>query len=71
MAEPGPKPVPIRKVPCEVYSRVVGYLRPVQNWNLGRQQEFRDRVVFNVSNTIIQGERNGHETVTKGNSTTC
>jgi ribonucleoside-triphosphate reductase (formate) len=27
----------------EVYSRVVGYFRPVQNWNLGKKQEFADR----------------------------
>jgi len=27
----------------EVYSRVVGYLRPVQQWNPGKQQEFRER----------------------------
>jgi anaerobic ribonucleoside-triphosphate reductase len=32
-----------RKVPCEVYSRIVGYLRPVQNWNKGKKQEFADR----------------------------
>lgn len=30
-------------VPCEVYSRVVGYFRPVQNWNKGKQQEFNER----------------------------
>ena len=36
------------KIPCEVYSRIVGYLRPVQNWNDAKQQEFRDRVVFRV-----------------------
>ena len=27
----------------EVYSRIVGYYRPVQNWNAGKQQEFEDR----------------------------
>ncbi len=32
---------------CEVYSRVVGYLRPVKYWNLGKQEEFKDRVPFN------------------------
>jgi hypothetical protein len=36
-------PQPERKVPCEVYSRVVGYLRPVRNWNKGKKQEFADR----------------------------
>ncbi len=37
------------KVPCEVYSRIVGYLRPVQNWNDGKQQEFEDRKTFRVA----------------------
>lgn len=34
------------KTKCEVYSRVVGYLRPVQQWNEGKQAEFKDRVTF-------------------------
>ncbi|MFB3926156.1 MAG: ribonucleoside triphosphate reductase [Syntrophales bacterium] len=34
--------------PCEVYSRVVGYLRPVKQWNKGKQEEFRMRKVFKV-----------------------
>ena len=33
----------MRRVLCEVYSRVVGYLRPVGDWNKGKQQEFEDR----------------------------
>ena len=33
----------VKLVPCEVYSRVVGYLRPVSNWNPGKQQEFKER----------------------------
>ena len=35
-------------VPCEVYSRVVGYYRPVQSWNEGKQEEFKDRKEFVV-----------------------
>ena len=31
---------------AEVYSRVVGYLRPVQNWNAGKKEEFRQRVEY-------------------------
>ena len=31
---------------CEVYSRIVGYLRPVQQWNRGKQEEFNDRKEF-------------------------
>jgi ribonucleoside-triphosphate reductase len=34
------------KQPCEVYSRVVGYIRPVQQWHKGKQQEFDERKVF-------------------------
>jgi len=32
---------------CEIYSRVVGYLRPVRQWNKGKQAEFTHRKVFN------------------------
>lgn len=35
---------------CEVYSRVVGYLRPVQGWNKGKKEEFALRKVYNVEN---------------------
>ena len=31
---------------CLVYSRVVGYLRPVDHWNEGKQAEFKDRKMF-------------------------
>ena len=34
------------KTSCEVYSRVVGYLRPVDQWNAGKQEEFRERKTF-------------------------
>jgi len=33
---------------CEVYSRVVGYLRPVQNWNKGKKEEFALRKTMHV-----------------------
>ncbi len=36
---------------CEVYSRIVGYMRPVNQWNEGKQQEFADRKLFSVNNT--------------------
>ena len=34
------------KAQTEVYSRVVGFFRPVQQWNKGKQEEFRQRRVF-------------------------
>ena len=36
---------------CEVYSRVVGYLRPVAQWNKGKKAEWVDRVVFTATTT--------------------
>jgi anaerobic ribonucleoside-triphosphate reductase len=44
------------KVPCEVYSRIVGYLRPVQNWHQGKRQEFSERKVFRVSEAAMTDE---------------
>ena len=36
------------KTPCEVYSRVVGYIRPVQQWHKGKQEEYKERKEFLV-----------------------
>ena len=36
----------ITRQKCEIYSRVVGYIRPVSQWNLGKQSEFKDRKLF-------------------------
>jgi anaerobic ribonucleoside-triphosphate reductase len=33
---------------CEVYSRIVGYLRPVNNWNSAKQEEFKQRKTYHV-----------------------
>ena len=35
--------VRIKVIPTEVYSRVVGYYRPIQNWNKGKAEEFLER----------------------------
>jgi len=42
---------------CEVYSRVVGYLRPVNQWNDGKQAEFNRRQTFDKAVTVIKGLR--------------
>jgi len=36
------------RVPVEVYSRVVGYFRPVSQWNKGKQEEFKERREYKV-----------------------
>ncbi|MCX6719687.1 MAG: hypothetical protein NTV36_01080 [Candidatus Staskawiczbacteria bacterium] len=36
---------------CEVYSRVVGYIRPVEQWHKGKKQEYKERKEF-----VVPGE---------------
>jgi len=36
------------RVPCEVYSRVVGYLRPVNSWNPGKVAEWKERKPYEL-----------------------
>lgn len=38
----------IKKVPCAVYSRIVGYFGEVRNWNKGKRQEFVERKVYEL-----------------------
>ena len=39
--------------PTEVYSRITGYYRPVQNWNDGKAQEFKDRRVYDLGHSTL------------------
>ncbi len=41
---------------AEVYSRITGYYRPVQNWNDGKAQEYNDRKVYNIANSKLTRE---------------
>ncbi len=38
--------------PAEVYSRITGYYRPVQNWNDGKAQEFKDRKLYDIGKSM-------------------
>ena len=38
-----------KRVPTEIYSRVVGYFRPVSQWNKGKKEEFKERKEFDVT----------------------
>ena len=44
---------PICGQKTEVYSRITGYYRPVQNWNDGKAQEFKDRKVYNINRSVL------------------
>ena len=41
----------------EVYSRITGYYRPVQNWNDGKREEFAHRKVYDIEHSVL---RNSH-----------
>ena len=45
------KSCPVCGEGTEIYSRITGYYRPVQNWNDGKVQEFEDRRTYNVNKT--------------------
>ena len=41
------------KIPCEVYSRVVGYYRPLNQWNPGKYSEFINRKEYKIPRLIL------------------
>ncbi|MGN0960966.1 MAG: ribonucleoside triphosphate reductase [Christensenellales bacterium] len=41
----------------EVYSRITGYYRPVQNWNDGKSQEFKERQTYDIANSKLKREK--------------
>ena len=36
----------MKKTKCEIFSRVVGYIRPIEAWNIGKVAEFKDKREF-------------------------
>ena len=53
----------------EVYSRITGYYRPVQNWNDGKSQEYKDRAVYNIETSVCK--RNGKSNSSLEECTAC
>jgi anaerobic ribonucleoside-triphosphate reductase len=41
-----------KRTPCEIWSRVMGYHRPVSAWNAGKQSEHRERVNFRETRPV-------------------
>ena len=46
----------------EVYSRITGYYRPVQNWNDGKRKEYDDRQEYNIETSVFKKENNDNST---------
>ncbi|MBQ3066257.1 MAG: ribonucleoside triphosphate reductase [Clostridia bacterium] len=53
---------PICGEKTEVYSRITGYYRPIQNWNDGKAQEYKDRKVYNIGTSRLTHEGVREET---------
>ena len=56
------KVCPICGEKTEVYSRITGYYRPVQNWNDGKAQEFKDRKVYEILQEVNNQPKNDYHT---------
>ncbi|MBE6534711.1 MAG: ribonucleoside triphosphate reductase, partial [Ruminococcaceae bacterium] len=47
----------------EVYSRITGYYRPVQNWNDGKSEEYKHRKLYNIAESMANRDFVAHEQV--------
>ncbi len=53
---------PVCGAKTEVYSRITGYYRPVQNWNDGKCEEFKDRKVYDIGKSVLKRQKPEEET---------
>jgi len=51
--------------PAEVYSRITGYYRPVQNWNEGKSQEYKNRTLYDIENSCLKKVHTNIVTISK------
>ena len=45
------------RTPCEIFSRSMGFIRPVKNFNIGKYSEFCERKTFTEANCLSAGAR--------------
>ncbi len=50
---------------AEVYSRITGYYRPVQNWNEGKRQEYKNRKLYDIKNSVLKKSTKNIVTITE------
>lgn len=46
-----------KRTKCEVFSRSMGFIRPVSNFNIGKFAEFSERNTFKEANCLTTGDR--------------
>ena len=49
--------IKVKLIPCEIFSRVVGYYRPIQNWNEGKVEEWKERMMLELDGEAGGGPR--------------
>jgi len=54
---------PICGEKAEVYSRITGYYRPVQNWNDGKTQEYKERKVYDMKSSVLKRNPDASKTI--------
>ena len=54
---------PICDKKTEIYSRITGYYRPVQNWNDGKSQEFKERKTYVITNEGVESKNSSENTL--------
>ncbi|HCD70876.1 MAG TPA: ribonucleoside triphosphate reductase, partial [Ruminococcaceae bacterium] len=57
--------------PTEVYSRITGYYRPVQNWNAGKTQEYKERKEYVIDHSVLKHNGPIEETAPKAEEHTA
>ena len=57
--------------PAEVYSRITGYYRPVQNWNAGKTQEYKERKEYVIDHSVLKHNGPIEETAPKAEEHTA
>lgn len=46
-----------QRTKCEIFSRSMGFIRPVSNFNIGKYSEFCERKTFTEANSLTTGQR--------------
>lgn len=47
----------MKRTKCEIFSRSMGFIRPIENFNIGKRQEFDDRKTFTEKNCLLKDKQ--------------
>lgn len=58
--------IQVTKIKTEVYSRVVGYFRPIDQWNKGKKEEFSERKYLDVNKALQMPDKGNAKRLNSG-----